>query len=394
MLGDFKVTYEGRPLTLECNTSTNATKLLQYLLYHNGKYIPRNKLIEILYSNSNISNPQNNLKVNIFRLRKLLQSSHLPEGNYIIFRSGMYSWDSDLEVEIDAFTFRQTAEEAADFRKSADERCSLMIKAIDMYHGEFLPMAATEPWVAFESVKYRDIYLACVKEVCQFLSTSGKHEEALEICTKAAKIYPYEESIHLLRISLLLDLHRYQDALAAYDEASRRLLQDLGVTPSQDMIALYRRITGNIRHSLSVIEEVKATLSLDKPNDGAYYCTFPSFMDCYVFVSRLAERSGLSIFLMLCTLTNAHGVPLALGEKLNQAAADLEKCIYSSLRRSDLFTRYGPSQFLILLTGINSENCNIVSDRINTQFHKLTDVRGVRIHHSFISGLDMNSKKE
>jgi tetratricopeptide (TPR) repeat protein len=267
-----------------------------------------------------------------------------------------------------------------------------MIKAIDMYRGEFLPMAATEPWVAFESVKYRDIYLSCVREVCQLLSTSGRHEEALEVCTKAARIYPYEESIHLMRISLLLDLHRYQEALSAYDEASRRLLQDLGVTPSQNMIALYRRITGNIRHSLSVIEEVKASLTQDKPSEGAYYCTFPSFMDCYVFVSRLAERSGQSIFLMLCTLTDVHGVPLTLGEKLNQAAADLEKCIYKCLRRSDLFTRYSPSQFLILLIGINAENCNIVANRINAQFHKLTEARGVRIHHSFISGLDTESK--
>ena len=183
------ITYDGN-LCLECSTNTNATRLLQYLLYNKGKSVSRDKLIEILYTNSHISNPHNNLKVNIFRLRKILKSSHLPEGNYILYKSGMYSWHSNLEMEIDAWTFRQIAEEAADFRKPSEERCSLLIKAIDMYHGDFLPMAAMEPWVAFESVKYRDIYLSCVHEVCQLLSASGKLEDALEIAQGLAGFIP------------------------------------------------------------------------------------------------------------------------------------------------------------------------------------------------------------
>ena len=388
MLGSFSLVYDGLPVALERNSGTKATQLLQYLIYRRGENVPRDKLVEILYGNDDISNPQNNLKVNIFRLRRLLKASHLPDGDYIVHQSGMYSWHSDLEVVIDAKVFANKAHDAADFRRSEESRRALLIEAAQLYAGEFLPMIAAEPWVAVESVKYRDMYMTCVRNASAMLESTSDHETALGICNQAVKIYPFDEELHLMRISSLLNMRRFQEALSAYDEASRLFFEELGVSPSQKMLDIYRRITGNVRHSTALIEEVKDNLRRDNKYSGSYYCTYPSFMDGFLFVSRLVERSGQSVFLMLSTLTDVHGVPLELGEKLNEAADDLHNAIYGALRNCDMYTRYSPCQYLMLLVGINRENCDIVAQRVTETFRQNSAVRGVRLHHSFASGLE------
>lgn len=389
MLGGFSLTYDGKPVALERNSGTKATQLLEYLIYHKGERVPRDRLVEVLYGDDDISNPQNNLKVNIFRLRKLLASSQLPDYEYIVHRNGTYSWQSEIDVEIDALSFAQVAHEGVDFRRSPEHRCELMLEAISLYTGEFLPMIASEPWVAVESVKYREMYMSCVNNVFTLLQTEGRYDDALTVCEKAIKICPYEEDIHLKRISALIDLRRYQDALAAYDEASRMFLEELGVSPSQKMLELYRRITGNAKNTTALINEVKETLHRDNTGDGAYYCNFPGFIDSYLFVSRLVERSGQSIFLMLSTLTDIHGVPLELGEKLTVAAEALHSAVQATLRRSDLYTRYSPCQYLMLLIGTNRENCTRIAERVDFTFRQACDVRGVRVQHSFTSGMDL-----
>lgn len=387
MLGGFSLSYGGQQIALERNSGTKATQLLQYLVFHKGERIHRDKLIDILYNDDDVLNPQNNLKVNIFRLRKLLAASCLPEDEYIVYSGGMYSWQGSVEVEIDAINFEKKAHMSADFRKSPDERIELLLDAVNAYTGEFLPIIASEPWVALESVRYKELFLTCVREANAALEAAERFSDCLELCNRAVKLCPYEEDIHLMRISAFLNMRAYQEALSAYGEASKLFLEDLGISVSQEMLDIYRRISGSVRHTTSLIEEVMENLRKDKPGSGAYFCNFPGFMDSYLFISRMVERSGQSIFLMLSTLTDVHGVPLELGDKLNQAATDLQGAISFTLRRGDLFTRYSPCQFLMLLVGTNRESCDIVAQRVSNRFKEITEVRGVRIQHSFTSGV-------
>jgi hypothetical protein len=53
------------------------------------------------------------------------------------------------------------------------------------------------------------------------------------------------------------------------------------------------------------------------------------------------------------------------------AASALQKAISGSLHDSDLFTRYSPSQFLIMVGDINRENCEMVARRVSARFREL-----------------------
>ena len=109
---------------------------------------------------------------------------------------------------------------------------------------------------------------------------------------------------------------------------------------------------------------------LDEEDDaeGAFMCTFPSFRDNYRLVRRLTERSGETAYLMVLGITDGHGMPMKKGEKLKVMTEQLSETIRTSLRKGDSYTRYGPSQFLVLMINVNRESCVKIFRRLVNRF--------------------------
>ncbi len=390
MLGNVSLQYDGIPIVLERTSTTNATKLLLYLLYHRDKKISKDTLINVMYGNEDIISPSNNLKVNLFRLRKILEASALPPNEYISFKAGSYSFNSLIPLEIDVEIFTLYAEQALTKDLQKEEKLLLLQKAIEVYTGEFLPMLSSMPWVILENIKYRDLYIKCIRSANNLIEENGDLPLMLDICSRALNIYPFDEEIHLLKIKCLIDMKNYFAALSHYEETTKLFYEELGVSPSEKMLTLYKQMTSKIKLNTSNINQIKDALKEKESPYGAYYCSYLGFVDSYRFIVRVIERTGHSIFLSLFTLTNLRGTPLEIGEKLSEASEALHDVIGSSLRRGDLYTRYSPNQFLVLLIGINYENCEIVSNRIKTKFKDEKNIRGVRLQNTSISGADLN----
>ena len=84
--GKFEITYDGEVYCLEKSQSTKTAHLLQYLTVHQGKSFEKSALVDILYDEGEVSDPLNNLKVNIFRLRHMMKNSGLPGKRLIVTR--------------------------------------------------------------------------------------------------------------------------------------------------------------------------------------------------------------------------------------------------------------------------------------------------------------------
>ena len=101
---------------------------------------------------------------------------------------------------------------------------------------------------------------------------------------------------------------------------------------------------------------------------GAYLLDFESFHHVYNFIRRFVERSSREVQTVLFTVSET-GEPDATETEL--ALELLEKAIYTSLRRSDVSTRYSSKQIIVILMDANAENGDIVSGRIIECFNKL-----------------------
>ena len=158
--------------------------------------------------------------------------------------------------------------------------------------------------------------------------------------------------------------------LEEYERTARMLAEELGVVPSERMLEQFREMSGHISSRPGVIEEIKEGLQEKQKEKGAYFCTLPSFRDVYRMVRRNMERSGQSVYLLACSLTDSRGQALERGEKLDTLTEGLDEAIRESLRSGDAYTRYSASQYLVMLTGISRENCRLVIERITDSFTK------------------------
>lgn len=144
--------------------------------------------------------------------------------------------------------------------------------------------------------------------------------------------------------------------------------EELGITPSEKMMNQFHEMSSKMSQKYQDAEEIKEGLKEKSYENGAFYVQLPSFRDSYRLVRRMIERNGRSVFLMICSITDRQGIPMESSEKLEVLSNNLHKSIKGSLRRGDFFTKYSPSQFLIMLVGTNRENCDIIYDRILSRF--------------------------
>lgn len=366
MLGGFSMEYGDKPISFRRNTATKSMKLLQILLHCGEGGIARGKLLESLYGREELADVANNLRVTSHRLKKMLVDAGLPEYDYIQIKSGIYRWSSPMEVEVDVHVFSNLVD-SSKTETSEDKKIQLLKSACEVYHGEFLPGLSGEDWVLLESVQYKKKYTQALSQICDSLMKQREYETVLDLCEKASELYPFDEW-QSVQVDCLMALNRYKEAIQLYEDTAKLFFEELGISPSEKMMNQFNEMSAKMSHKPQAINEIKGGLKEDEEEDGAFYCNLPSFRDGYRLVRRIIERSGQSVYLMLCTVTDGKGRTMENKEKLAAMTDELYDAIKHCLRRGDSFTKYSPTQFLILLVGTNQENCSMIFDRISRYF--------------------------
>lgn len=368
MLGGFSMTLGEKPLSFSRNSTTKAMKLLQILLYHCEKGISREKLIEYLYGREDMADAANSLRVTVHRMKKMVVDMGLPEYNYVKISKGIYRWDAPMETIVDAHVFEHILEKAKTEENKA-QKIKDLEEACNMYAGEFIPGLSEEEWILIEGVQYKKKYTEALQQLCSYLWEDEEYEVILKLCENACELYPFDEW-QAIRIDCFMAMNRYKEAISEYEEAARLFFEELGISPSEKMIQQFKFMSEHMNYKPQTIKEIKGRLMEDEDETGAYYCTLPSFRDSYRLVRRIIERNGQSVYMMLCSLIDSKGRPMEQGDKLNAMTDELHHSIKHCLRRGDSFTKFSPSQFLILLIGTNKENCDLIFDRIASYFSR------------------------
>ena len=367
MLGGFTLEYKGKELVLDRNTYSKTTQLLQLILLHTkGSGISKVALIEDLYGRTEVENKNGSLNNTLFRLRKQLKAIGLPESNYINISAGMCQWNPEIKVCVDVCEFKEKIE-AGQKENREQERNNIWLNAWKIYRGEFLPNMIGEDWAAVENVRCRDMYFMCVEELCHWLKAEEKYEELHQVAHRAADIYPFDDW-QIWEIDSLIGMARYKEGLEVYKRTAKLLFDEMGISPSEKMLERFKLMGERTSQAAGAIEDIKYRLKEKETVQGAYFCAFPSFVDVYHVFGRMMERTGISVFLMLCTLDFEDQIPTS--EEERSMSDTLRETIQNSARKGDFYTRYNVRQYLIMLIGINQENCQLVSKRIDRGFKK------------------------
>ena len=258
MLGRFSITYGDQPITFKRNSATKAVKLLQILLHSsltenqgNGG-ISRAQLLDDLFGREELANVGNNLRVTVFRLRKMLIEAGLPEYDYIVKEKGVFYWRSPMKTDLDVVRFVELIREGEQAEEKA-KKMELWEQACRLYKGELLPMQSGEDWVIMNSVHYKEKYSKALRSLCEYKKEQQEYDTILELTDTAMEIYPFDEW-QSVKIDALMGMNRYKEAYQLYDATSRMFFEELGITPSERMMNQFQEMSermGRTYHAAS-----------------------------------------------------------------------------------------------------------------------------------------------
>ena len=170
----------------------------------------------------------------------------------------------------------------------------------------------------------------------------------------------------------LIQKRMYEDATTYYSDVVDFYLKECGIYPSEALMHIMDELEDSMQHSVGTLESIQAKLEeREEAVRGGYYCSFPVFKGIYQMIGRQMDRTGLNAHLMLCSMTDLESGLSGDGKEQDELSADLKEAIEMSIRRGDMFTRYGKGQYLILLFNTELENCKIVQKRINSAFGEM-----------------------
>jgi tetratricopeptide (TPR) repeat protein len=250
-----------------------------------------------------------------------------------------------------------------------DLRLGQYLAALSLYHGDFLSKLSSEAWVIPISAYYHNLYVHTVLDALPLLEAQKRLEDAVELCRKAVEVEPYNETIYQHLMKDLLALGDQRSVLDVYDYMSRLLLDNFGVTPSEQLRALQREALRIVNDRAVSFDTVISQLQESDAAASALMCDYDFFKVIYHAQARSLARSGDVAHIGLISVTGESGKVLSK-RSLERVMENLQNVVLSDLRKGDIVSRCSVSQFILLLPQANYENSCMVCQRIIKAFYR------------------------
>ena len=368
MFGGFSMTWHGKTIGYgPKGRDSQVVRLLEAVIHSGKKGLPRAQLEEILFEDREVDDISHAIRTILYNTRKKLIQEGLPQVNYIESKGGYYYWTDEIPVREDAWDMERLYKEASE-EKDPDIRLRLYLDVCYQYTGEFLPFQTFMIWVAQEDRKYRTIFENSVENAAALLRMDKDYSQLEALGKYASGIQPLSEW-EAITMEALLALGKVDEARRLYETTEAYYMDELGFKPTFSTVELLQRLGSQLEHQHALLDEIQEELSgANEDLSGGMLCSYPVFRGIYRMTERMTERSGQSVYLMLCTIVDKSGVPMRDSALLDRLTGKLSDAICHSVRRSDAVCRYGKGQYLTLLLNTTRENCSVIQKRINYHF--------------------------
>jgi DNA-binding SARP family transcriptional activator/tetratricopeptide (TPR) repeat protein len=211
--------------------------LLALLLLRRGEAVPAERLVEDLYGGSPPPTATKSLQAHVSRLRKALPDGCLAtEGGGYALRPGADAVDADRFARL---LERGRSELQAGEPRTAE---ASLEEGLALWRGPPLAELRYEEFAQAEVARLEELRLACLEELFEARLALGRHGELVGELERLVAEHPLRERLRAQLMRALYGSGRQADALAAYREARRTLLDELGLEPGRDLQELERAI--------------------------------------------------------------------------------------------------------------------------------------------------------
>jgi DNA-binding SARP family transcriptional activator len=112
-----------------------------------------------------------------------------------------------------------------------------------LYQSDFLEEDIYEDWPSLQREHIRNLYLDVVDRLSEYYVRRGEYTAAIALCQKVLTQDDCCEEAHRRLMRCYLAQGQRHLAVRQYQTCVQALNEELGLTPSEETVALYRRIT-------------------------------------------------------------------------------------------------------------------------------------------------------
>ena len=223
LLGAFELSIAGDRVSLPMN----GQRVLAFLALQ-GRSLTRSFVAGSLWLDSTDDRALGSLRSALWRLNR--------EGLLVEASSDKIALAAQMKVDFTAAV--------AQARRLLDPECDDCSTPSDIrLHDDLLP-DWYDDWVALERERFRQLRVHALERLCEKLIASRRFGEAIEAGLAVARAEPLRESAHSILIRAHLAEGNRCEALAEYNRFRALLRDELGLTPSSEMVALVAEVTG------------------------------------------------------------------------------------------------------------------------------------------------------
>jgi len=279
ILGPLEVEAEGRLLKLG---GAQPRALLALLLLHANEVVPRDRLIDELWSGQAPETAATAVQVYVSQLRKVLGR------DAIVTRApGYMVRPRDGELDLRRFEERVARASSAQPAGAAD----LLREALALWRGA--PLADLDPSVApGERSRLEEARLAALEQRISADLELGRHTQLVPELDGLVHDYPLREHLRGHLMVALYRSGRQADALEAYKTGRRLLDEELGLEPGEEL----RRLERAILEQDGPLSAAPAPKRLDVPVAQPPTRTGPA---------RRAQQQRKTVTLVFCDLAES-----------------------------------------------------------------------------------------
>lgn len=385
-LGRFDIAQGDTSLYGQAANAKKIWELFMFLFTYRDKSFTPEALADQLWPSEAYSDPRGTLRRQMHRLRQMLgESASETDCHLIHFTSGSYKWNQSHPLNADIDTFEnhiKAGEKHLHTSSRADSTSSDRLEAlkafeaaIALYKGDYLPDLVDQHWIFSVRHHYRRQYLKAVTNALNLQKALGLHEAMVATAHSAIQIDIYEEHFHLMYMEALLQQGSPKQALEHYEHITRFFYQEMGISPSQDLKHLYKRL---LAAPTTGCDAIFASLDDHGPIENAFFCDPQVFKSIYELERRRSQRSGNHFSVAILSLKGHSGDTIAQD---NMRSDRFKSHLAQTLRLGDTFAQWGTRQYAVLLPGVDEALMLRVIERVLSAFADRALVTIERVNH-------------
>jgi len=241
-LGPFRV-YQNDRLITEWN-SLKSKAILKYLLAQPETPIVKDVLMDVFWPDATPKAARRNLHQAIYALRQTLRGEQ-PEFQHIRFEDDCYYLNPKMDIWLDFEEFEKHVQAGQRLEAAGQITAAMAAYGVaeGLYLDDFLEEDLYEDWPRSQRQYIRNMYMDITDRLARYYIQQGEYIAGIALCRKLLAKDDCHEGAHRRLMRCFLAQGQRHLAVRQFQTCTQALKEELDLTPSEETIALYQRVT-------------------------------------------------------------------------------------------------------------------------------------------------------